>query len=221
MKNKKAIVLLSGGLDSATTLFKALNENYQCYCLTFDYGQRQKKEVRFAKKIAKYTNCYQEILKITLPWGGSSLLNKKEKVPSQQIISGDIPSTYVPSRNTIFLSYAFSWAEAINADAVFIGAHIQDYSGYPDCRPDYFESLKKVFEKGTRAGIENKIIEIKTPILYLSKKEIILLGKDLGVPFELTWSCYQGGRKPCKKCPACLLREKGFKEAGLPDPILH
>jgi len=203
--SKRAVVLLSGGMDSAVTLFYARQKGYKAHCLVFDYGQRHKKEIRFAEGIARLAGCDYRILKIRLPWKNSALLDSKISVPENRVFSG-IPSTYVPARNTIFLSFAVSFAEAIGASAIFIGANARDFSGYPDCRPLYFKRFNELLKKATKA----RGIKIETPLLYKTKKEIVRLGKRLGVPLELTWSCYKGGRKPCGKCDACKLRNKGF-----------
>lgn len=216
MKNKSAVVLLSGGLDSATALYLAKAEGYQCFCLIFDYGQLHKKETICAVKIAKQSGCAYGISKIHLPWKGSALLDKKVKVVDK--ITKGVPATYVPARNIIFLSFALSFAETIKAKAIFIGAHAQDYSGYPDCRPEFFKSFIKMARKGTIGG--NKI-KIATPLLHKNKSQIIKLGKKHGVPFELTWSCYRGKKYPCGKCASCHYRAKGFKEAGLVDPLIN
>ncbi len=218
-KNKKAVVLLSGGLDSATTLFYALDRGYGCHCLIFDYGQRHRKELKRAVEIAVRAGVAYEMVKIQLPWKGSALLDLKVKVPQgRNIIPDEIPATYVPARNIIFLSFAASCAEARGAQAVFIGANVLDYSGYPDCRPDFFDAYQAVLKKGLKAGVEGQEIKIYTPLLRKTKAQIIRLGRKLNVPYELTWSCYTGGRKPCGTCDSCLLRAKGFKEAGVPDP---
>jgi 7-cyano-7-deazaguanine synthase len=216
MKNKKAVpavVLLSGGLDSATVLYIARAKGYLCHCLIFDYGQSHKKEVRQAVHIAKAAGCAYKVLKISFPWKGSALLDSSIKIPDK--VSRGIPATYVPSRNIIFLSFASSFAEAIGARAIFIGAHAQDYSGYPDCRPEFLALFKKMVKIGT-CGKFN----ILAPLIHKDKAQIILAGKKLGVPFELTWSCYRGGGKPCLKCDSCHYRAKGFKEAGLIDPAI-
>ncbi|MBU0759427.1 MAG: 7-cyano-7-deazaguanine synthase QueC [Candidatus Omnitrophica bacterium] len=204
--SKKAVVLLSGGMDSAVTLFYARHKGYKTYCLTFDYGQRHKKELEFAKRLARLTRSDYQVLKIKLPWRSSALLDRNISVPENRKGPG-IPVTYVPARNTIFLSFALSFAEAIGAGAVFIGANARDFSGYPDCRPLYFKKFNELLKKATKA----RGIKIRTPLLRKTKKEIVELGKRLKVPFELTWSCYKGGRKPCGKCDACRLRAKGFK----------
>jgi len=208
---KKAVVLLSGGMDSAVTLFIAKRSGYKTSCLTFDYGQRHKKEILFAGKLAKAAKSQRITLKISLPWKKSALLDKNIKVPENRNISGKekIPATYVPARNTIFLSFALSYAEAIGANAVFIGANAVDFSGYPDCRPEYYKVFNKLFKKATKL----KGIKIVAPLLYKTKEEVVKLGRQLGVDFNLTWSCYKGGRKPCGVCDACRLRKKGFQTA--------
>ena len=212
MPNKKAVVLLSGGLDSAVTLYFAKSKKYQCQALIFDYGQRHRREIEAAKCIAKRAGVKFEVIKISLPWKGSSLLDKRNISRSRGSL---IPNTYVPARNIIFLSFALSFAEAIKANAIFIGAHAQDYSGYPDCRSEFFHAFNKVASTGTKAGIEKNGVEIKTPLLNMGKADIIRLGSRLRVPFELTWSCYKGGRAPCGVCDSCHYRDKGFKEAGI------
>lgn len=218
--SKKAVVLLSGGLDSATTLYSARESGYEVNCLIFDYGQRHKKEINCAKQIARRAGCKFQVIKISMPWKGSALLENKKKLPvTGHKRSGQIPATYVPARNIIFLSFALSYAEVIKAEAIFIGAHAQDYSGYPDCRPEFFQAFDKVIKIGTKAGIEKKQIKIIAPLINRTKKEIIGLGMSLGVPYGLTWSCYQGAAGPCGKCDSCYYRAKGFKEAGIKDPI--
>ena len=214
MKNK-AVVLLSGGLDSSTVLFIAKNK-HKCSCLIFDYGQRHSRELKSAKKIAACAGCDYKTVKIFFPWKGSSLIDKNKKIPYNKKIGGEIPSTYVPGRNTIFLSYALSFAETIDAKKIFIGANAVDFSGYPDCRPQYYKNFNKLLAVGTKNGD----IKIETPLLYKTKKEIVELAVKLGVPLELTWSCYSGGKKPCGKCDSCILRAKGFALVGRKDPII-
>ena len=206
--SEKAIVLLSGGMDSAVTLFIAKKKGFKPYCLTFDYGQRHKKEILSAKKVAKAAKSEFTLLKIRLPWKNSALLDKNIKVPENRKFSArvSIPPTYVPARNTIFLSFALSYAEAIGAKAVFIGANAIDFSGYPDCRPEYYRVFNELFKK----AIKLKGIKIIVPLLYKTKEDIVKLGRRLRVNFNLTWSCYKGGRRPCGVCDACRLRTKGF-----------
>jgi len=222
MKRRKAVVLLSGGLDSATTLTIARAQGYRCHCLVIDYGQRHRKETLAARRIAARAGCPIQLLRIRLPWGGSALTDRRVKVPSGRSlreIGRGIPPTYVPARNTIFLSYAVSLAETIGASAIFIGANALDYSGYPDCRPDYYRAVQQVIRCGTKAGVEGRSIRIITPLIRKTKSQIIRLGVRLRVPYELTWSCYLGRFRPCGWCDSCLLRAKGFREAGLPDPV--
>lgn len=221
----KAIVLLSGGLDSATALFWAKSRGFDCHALTFEYGQRHRKELRAAKAVARVARCSLEVIQFKLTWGGSSLLAGSGALPNRTVkkILQDkgIPSTYVPGRNTIFLSFAVSYADARQANAIVIGANAVDFSGYPDCRPAYYKAWQNVLKHGTRLGATGKPLRIYAPLLYKSKKEIVLTGKRLGVPFELTWSCYTGSKTPCGHCDSCQLRAKGFKEAGLPDPAIN
>jgi len=236
MSNDTAIVLLSGGIDSATCLYLAKKNGFKCFCLIFDYGQRHKREILAAKRIARAANCPWQILKINLPWKGSSILDRNieiegdtksgsHKVTSvtrsqSHKVTSVIPATYVPGRNIIFLSFALSFAEAAGASAIYIGAHTQDYSGYPDCRPEFFRAFSKAASCGTKAGIEKREISIRVPLINKSKASNIRLGKRLNVPFQLTWSCYRGGVTPCGECDSCYFRAKGFKEAGIKDPII-
>ncbi len=218
ISKQRAIILLSGGLDSAVTLYIAKHRGFDCHCLIFDYGQRHHKEIERAKKIAARAGCGYTLLKISLPWKGSLLLGSRKRLPrASHGGSSAIPPTYVPGRNIIFLSFALSYAEAIGARAIFIGAHSQDYSGYPDCRPEFFKAFCAMARKGTKSGVENKKIVIEAPLLNKGKAEIIKIGARLKVPFVLTWSCYQGGKKPCGKCASCYFRAKGFKEAGIKE----
>lgn len=208
-KIMKAVVLLSGGLDSTTVLYDAQSRGYGCHCLIFDYGQRHKKEILCAVRIAKRLSCPYKIIRIVLPWDAGSLVDHKQSVPvkGSRSVAGKLPSTYVPGRNTLFISFALSYAETIGAATIFIGANAIDYSGYPDCRPRYYSALNRVFtELGTG-------VTIKTPLIHLSKSQIIRRGNRLGVPYDLTWSCYQGGKEPCGVCDSCRFREKGFQEA--------
>ncbi|MFC1657843.1 7-cyano-7-deazaguanine synthase QueC [Candidatus Omnitrophota bacterium] len=226
MALKKGIVLLSGGLDSAVTLYYARQQGLDCQCLIFDYGQRHKKEISSAKKIAKSAGCPYKILNIQFPWKGSSLLDKSIRIPQAKRQAGrrsgnKIPGTYVPGRNIIFLSFALSFSEVAGASAIFIGAHTQDYSGYPDCRREFFQAFDRVIKSGTRSGTSRKGIRIFTPLIGKKKSEIIKLGMSLGVPFQLTWSCYKGGSRPCASCESCHFRALGFAEAGFLDPLME
>ncbi len=221
---KKAVVLLSGGLDSTVTLAKAKEEGYDLYPLSFSYGQRHYKELESARKIAEYYDAKDhKIMSIDLTQiGGSALTDKDIEIPenrNEEEIGGNVPITYVPARNTILLSFAIGYAEVIGADAVFIGANALDYSGYPDCRPGFFEAFQRVAELGTKTGVEGRPVQIKYPLIDLTKAEIVKEGVRLKAPLHLTWSCYKGGDKACGKCDSCILRLKGFKEAGIEDPI--
>lgn len=221
---KSCVVLLSGGLDSATVLYLARKRGFSPFCLIFDYGQRHSREIESAKKIAGSAKCPYKLVKISLPWQGSSLLDNRRKIPEADIAGvkdkGQIPSTYVPARNLIFLSLALSLAETIGSKAIFIGANAVDFSGYPDCRPEFYRAFEKVISRGTKAGAEKRKIRVWTPLIKLTKAGIIKLGLKLGVPYELTWSCYQGKKRPCGKCESCFYRAKGFQEAGKLDPAL-
>jgi 7-cyano-7-deazaguanine synthase len=222
---KRCVVLLSGGLDSATVLYFAQKHGFSPVCLIFDYGQKHRREVESAKNLAGVAGCPYKLVKISLPWQGSSLLDQKIKVPAvarSVTKSGSrIPNTYVPARNTIFLSFAVSFAEAIEAQAIFIGANAVDYSNYPDCRPEFYRAFEKVIARGTKAGVEKRKIRILTPLINLTKAKIIKLGMSLGVPYDLTWSCYKGQSKPCGKCESCFYRAKGFRQAEIVDPALR
>ena len=214
---KQAIVLLSGGVDSAVTLYEA-KIDYECKVLVVDYGQKAKKEIQCAIRVAKEAGCECTVLKVELPWKGSALLDPERAIPEgMDSAGGDIPDTYVPSRNIILLSYGVSYAESIGAEAVFIGAHQMDYSNYPDCRSEFFDKFRETIRYGTKVGIENHSIKIETPVIDRTKKEIVEIGDRLGVPFGLTWSCYHGDEAPCGKCESCLYRKQAFKEAGVVD----
>ena len=223
---KKAVCLISGGLDSCVTAYIAKQEGYKIYALSFNYGQRHNKEIKCAKKIAQLLKAKKHIVfDIDLKqFGGSSLLDKNKDLPVNtdlNEIGKTIPSTYVPARNTVFLSIALAFAETIDADAVFIGATSTDYSGYPDCRPEYFDAFQKLVDVATKKGVEGGSIKIIAPLLHMSKADIIKKGKRLGVPFDKTWSCYKGEKRACGRCDSCLLRLKGFQEAGIRDPIRY
>lgn len=221
-KRGKAVVLLSGGLDSATVLYWARSKGWSPLALAFDYGQRHRREMSSARALCRRAGVPIHRVRFALPWKGSSLLGRRGRLPSFKAsdIGKGIPSTYVPARNTIFLSFGLSFAEAAGARAVMIGANALDYSGYPDCRPDFIRSAERAFALGTKAGREGRTIKIVAPLLRLSKAGIVGLGAKLGVPWELTWSCYRGGSRPCGRCDSCRLRARGFKSAGLPDPLV-
>ena len=227
MADKNAVVLLSGGLDSATILAIARSEGFQCYALTFRYGQRHKRETEAAKKIAHSLAVTEHrIIDIDLArFGGSALTDLTIEVPKDGADLGDsaqIPQTYVPARNTIFLSYALAWAEVLGAFDIFIGVNTTDYSGYPDCRAEFIAAFEKTANLATAAAVRGRgHYHINTPIIEMTKGEIILIGTRLGVDYSLTHSCYdpdEQGRS-CGRCDSCRLRLKGFAEAGLNDPI--
>ena len=221
---KKAVVLLSGGLDSSTCMAIAKNDGYEIYALSFDYGQRHDRELESARAIARHFGAKEHlVLKMELDRiGGSALTDESIEVPEnrdEEHMAEDIPVTYVPARNTILLSYALAYAEVKDCDAIYIGANALDYSGYPDCRPEYYRAFEEVARLGTKRGVEGRPIEIKYPLIEMSKAEIIRTGMELGVPYELTWSCYKGGERACGVCDSCRLRLKGFREAGYEDPL--
>ncbi len=222
---KKAVVLFSGGLDSTTALCWALAKGYECLAVSFDYGQRHDRENRSARAIAWRLGVKLYEIKLDFPWFAScSLVNKKLKLPDVKLEKigrkGEIPSTYVPGRNLVFASAGFSLADAVGAEAVVLGPNVVDYSGYPDCRPEFYRALQKAAAYGTRRGADGRPIRILTPLIKLSKAGIARLGLKLKAPLELTWSCYSGGAKPCGHCDSCKLRAKGFSDAGLKDPAL-
>ncbi|MFW6141334.1 MAG: 7-cyano-7-deazaguanine synthase QueC [Candidatus Saliniplasma sp.] len=221
----KAVVLLSGGLDSSTTLAVADKEHDDIFAITFRYGQKHDKEIRSSKKLAEHYDVEKHII-LDIPLeeiARSSLLEGGEEIPDTKKgdIGQSIPTTYVPARNIIFLSYALSYAESVDAQAIYIGATAVDYSGYPDCRPEFFDAFKDMAKKGTKKGVEGNQIDIITPLIDKSKAEIIERGTELSVPFEKTWSCYRGGTKACGTCDSCRLRLKGFEEAGITDPLIY
>ncbi len=226
-KNKKAVVLLSGGLDSATTLAIARSKGFQLFALTFEYGQRHQREIEAAKKVANSLRATEHrIIDIDLAqFGGSAITDSAIEVPKDRTDLGNpdqIPPTYVPVRNTIFLSYALAWAEVLGAFDIFIGVNCTDYSGYPDCRAEFITAFEKLANLATAAAIQDKgQYRIHTPIINMTKREIILAGTKLGVDYSLTHSCYEPDEKgsSCGRCDACRLRLKGFAEAGLKDPI--
>jgi 7-cyano-7-deazaguanine synthase len=227
MQKKRAVVLLSGGIDSTTTLAVARNEGFKCFCLSFDYGQRHRLEIDAAKRVAESLDVKEhKVVKIDLRTIGGSALTADIAVPKNRKtkeIPAEIPITYVPARNTIFLSYALGWAEILGAQDIFIGVTAIDYSGYPDCRPEYIEAFQKLARLATKAGVEGNPVKIHAPLINLDKAEIIKLGAKLGVDFSLTHSCYDptNDGRACGRCDSCILRREGFKNAGIPDPIKY
>jgi 7-cyano-7-deazaguanine synthase len=220
----KAVILLSGGLDSATVLYQAKADGCQCYPISFDYGQRHLRELDAAKAIANAAGVAEhQIVHFDLRlWGGSALTDNKIDIPSDRSLeqmSAAIPVTYVPARNTIFLSFALGYAEAIEAKRVYLGVNALDYSGYPDCRPDYLQAMQEVFRLGTKQGREGQPIQILAPLINLKKTEIIELGNTLQVDWSKTWSCYAGETAACGVCDSCRLRLAAFDELGLVDPL--
>ena len=223
---RKAVALVSGGLDSATCLALAIRQGFECYALSFDYGQRHHVELEAAARVAKALGAARHLVqRIDLRAFGGSALTADLAVPKLRTASemGDgIPVTYVPARNTIFLSFALAWAETLESSDIFLGVNAIDYSGYPDCRPEYIAAFEHLANLATRAGVEGRTrVQIHTPLIRLSKAEIVKLGHELGLDFGLTWSCYDPGPsgRPCGACDSCLLRRKGFQEAGLADPL--
>jgi 7-cyano-7-deazaguanine synthase len=221
---KNAVCLLSGGLDSATCLAYARAEGFSCYALSFDYGQRHKIELDAAARVAACLGVERHIVtQISLDAFGGSALTADIAVPkarSLDAMSHGIPVTYVPARNTIFLSFALAWAEVLGSGDIFLGVNALDYSGYPDCRPEFIEAYERMANLATKAGVEGRThVTIHTPLIRLSKAQIVVLGRKLGVPFGMTHSCYDPTAEgaPCGQCDACLLRRKGFEEAGIED----
>lgn len=218
--NRKAVLLLSGGLDSQVALQQALHEGYEVYALSFDYQQRHQKELNAATRIAQHTGIPHQIIRINLnAWGGSSLTDTSIAVEPGNLLKNHIPNTYVPARNMIFLSFAASYAEVIDASTIIIGVSEVDYSGYVDCRQDFLSAMEHAINMGTVRSVEqHKPIRIHAPFIHQTKAEEVRLGASLQVDFSLSWSCYEGGEKPCKTCDSCLLRMKAFHEAGYIDP---
>lgn len=226
MPARRAVVLLSGGLDSATAFAAARAEGFDCYALSFDYGQRHDRELESARRLAATLGAREHlVLRLDLRAIGGSALTADVAVPkgrSHEAMGADIPITYVPARNTIFLSHALAWAEVLESQDIFIGVNFYDFSGYPDCRPEYIEAFERMANLATKAGVEGRSrLTIHTPLIRLTKAEIVKRGTELGVDFGLTWSCYepQPDGRACGLCDSCLLRRKGFAEAGLHDPV--
>ncbi|USD22270.1 7-cyano-7-deazaguanine synthase QueC [Microbulbifer variabilis] len=223
MTAKKAVILLSGGLDSATVLAMARAEGYECYALGFDYGQRHEAELLAAKRVAADLGAAEhKVVKLDLrSIGGSALTDDSIEVPEEE--TSGIPVTYVPARNTVFLSIALGWAEVLGAQDIFVGVNAVDYSGYPDCRPEYIEAYEKMANLATRAGVEGNKLSVRAPLMQMSKADIVLEGTRLGVDYSLTVSCYQArpDGAACGRCDSCRLRAAGFTEAGLADPTVY
>lgn len=221
--NSNAVVLLSGGLDSATALAMAIEQGFNCYVLSFDYGQRSLTELNAAKKIARQMGAKEhKIVRLHLEdFGGSALTDNNIDVPEQEEVG--IPVTYVPARNTVFMSLALAWAEVLEAQQIFIGVNAVDYSGYPDCRPEYIAAFEKMANLATAAGVSGDKLTISTPLIDLTKAEIIQAGTRLGVDYGLTVSCYQADDdgRACGVCDSCRLRAKGFADAGVADPTRY
>lgn len=222
---KKAVVLLSGGLDSSTAIAMAAEQGYELYALSFRYGQRHARELEAARAIGQHFGARDhKVSDIDLRlFGGSALTSDEIDVPldrDENAMGVGVPSTYVPARNLIFLSFATAYAEVVGADDIFLGINAIDYSGYPDCRPEFLETFAKTANLATKAGTEDgRTLRFHAPLVRMTKADIVREGTRLGVPWELTWSCYLGGEKACGKCDSCQLRLKGFAEAGLSDPL--
>ncbi len=223
MNEKKAVILLSGGLDSITVLAYAKSQRYQCYTLSFDYGQRHNAELNAARKIAEHYQVEEhKVINLGLSdIGGSALTDENIAVPDTP--QEGIPVTYVPARNTVFLAFALGWAEVLNASDIFIGVNAVDYSGYPDCRPEFINAFQNLANLATKAGVEGEQIKVHTPLILFSKAEIIQLGTRLGVDYQTTVSCYAADAegRACGHCDACRLRITGFEQAGITDPTIY
>ena len=220
---KKAVVLVSGGLDSTTVLAIAQSQGYECYTLSFDYGQRHRTELLAAEQLSQQMKAMaHKTIKLDLRTiGGSALTDDSIDVPEKE--GEGIPVTYVPARNTVFLSIALGWAEVLAAHDIFIGVNAVDYSGYPDCRPDYIAAYEAMANLATKASAEGQLLTIQTPLIQLTKAEIIQKGTKLGVDYAQTVSCYQANHlgEACGKCDSCRLRQQGFQQAGIPDPTKY
>ena len=220
---RRAVALLSGGLDSTTAAAWAKREGWTVHALSIDYSQRHRVELYRSEKVARALGCAERrVVKIDLRAIGGSALTDEIEVPKDRPIDASIPVTYVPARNTIFLAHALGWAEVLGAEDLFFGANVYDSAGYPDCRPEYVEAFEKLANLATKAGVEGKSrFKIHTPLIRMTKAEIVTQGRALGVDFGLTWSCYEPSPdgRACGRCDSCLLRKKGFAEAGLRDPL--
>mgnify|MGYP002628473161 CR=1 FL=1 len=221
--SKKAVVLVSGGLDSTTVLSMALKQGYDCYTLSFDYGQRHRSELEAAQRVSAIMGVTEhKVVKLDLGTiGGSALTDRTIDVPEHETTG--IPVTYVPARNTVFLSIALGWAEVLGANDIFLGVNAVDYSGYPDCRPAYIEAFAAMANLATRAAVEGQTLEVHAPLIDMTKGEIVQAGLALGVDYSLTVSCYQASLEglACGKCDSCRLRQQGFVEAGVKDPTRY
>ncbi len=227
MANKKAVVLVSGGLDSATVLAMATEQGYACHCLAFDYGQRHCSELDAARRVGQVLKAQEhKLVKLDLRTiGGSALTDDSIAVPDagSSMLASDIPVTYVPARNTVFLSIALGWAEVLGANDIFIGVNAVDYSGYPDCRPEYIAAFEVMANLATRASVDGQPLNIHTPLISMTKADIIKRGQALGVDYSLTVSCYQAtvAGLACGHCDSCVIRQQGFLAAGVPDPTRY
>lgn len=223
LKKNRAVVLVSGGLDSATCLAIARDRGFECYALSFDYGQRASSELIAARRLAESGGVLEhKVIELNMgAIGGSALTDTDISIPEQE--SEGIPVTYVPARNTVFLSYALAWAEVLNADAIFIGVNALDYSGYPDCRPEYIEAFQTLINLATKVGVEGSVISLETPLIDLTKAEIIRAGVGLSVDYGITVSCYQADSegRACGQCDSCRFRASGFKKVEVEDPTRY
>jgi len=223
--SKKAVILLSGGLDSATVLASACSDGYDCYCLSFSYGQKQIAEIGYAEQLAATLGATEHRVAVIDigAFGGSALTDDSIEVPDAKEVGSEIPVTYVPARNTVFLAYALGWAEVLGASDIFVGVNAVDYSGYPDCRPEFISAFEQMANLATRAGVEGQKMTIHAPLIQLSKGEIIRKGLELGVDYAQTVSCYRltDMGEACGECDSCVLRRAGFSEAGITDPTRY
>lgn len=222
----RAVVLLSGGLDSSVSAALAKQAGHALHCLSFDYGQRHARELESASAVAKHLGAVEHlVLRLDLgKLGGSALTDKAIAVPTgrdESRMAADIPVTYVPARNTVMLAHALALAEVRDADTIWLGVNALDYSGYPDCRPEYLEAFEKMANLATKRGVEGRPVKLMAPLLHMTKADIVRAGYAAKAPLQLTWSCYQGGESACGVCDSCVLRVKGFREAGFVDPIRY
>jgi 7-cyano-7-deazaguanine synthase len=224
VSSKKAVVLLSGGLDSSTVLAMAQRDGYECYCLSFNYGQKHLSEIQFAKKIASNRNVADhKVVHLDIAsFGGSALTDSSIDVP-METTEDEIPLTYVPARNTVFLAYALGYAEVLKAHDIFIGVNAVDYSGYPDCRPEFIQAFETMANLATKIGVEGKPVTIQTPLIDLTKAEIIAVGLNLGIDYSLTVSCYKLSESglACGSCDSCRIRKAGFRDSEIEDPTRY